>query len=104
MRKTTQHTYRAEITGGIWWPMGAKAATIATFTAKSDKEAMASVDTHAGDFSSVDDFRLERVSGWRVNSKSGAARRYVEEHKVVKDWSSEETEFQFSDCMYPAED
>ena len=56
-----QKRYHLEITGGIWMPYGAKAATTRDFTAGSDKDALARVDSEAGDFSSVDDFRLTRI-------------------------------------------
>ena len=95
--------YRLELTGGIWWPMGAKCATTASYQAGTDAEAIESVDFHAGDFSSVDDFQLERVDRRECKDVEGWS-HFAPHPVIVRPWASEDGEFQFQDAMYPSED
>ena len=96
--------YHAQITGGIWWPFGARAATERSYTADNDADAIeAAFGSEAGDFSSVDDVRVTRLdpqpSGHCVTCGSFSPIRVT-----VKDWDTEDAEYQYNDAMYPSED
>lgn len=45
--------------------------------------------THSGDFQSIEDFRVD------ISTRNGV--------DFVSEWANEESEFIFSDCMYPVE-
>jgi len=47
------------------------------------------LDTHAGDFAEITDFSANIADG---------------DSDVILEWSDEESELTYSDCMFPAED
>jgi hypothetical protein len=86
-----------DVIGTIWMPAVTAASSISL--SSYDVENMRNPDdgkiarndieqwlyTHTGDFQSIEDFRAEIGN-------------------AVYGWKSEESEFTFSDCMYPSED
>ena len=99
---------RIKVLGRIWWPYGAVAAIqrelstydlenltsgqrgqLATGDPRDRDDVEAWVHTHCGDFSQVIDFRADFHLG---------------DEQVVHDWSREESECEFTDCMYPMEE
>lgn len=90
-------TYRVQLVGEMWWPMGVPAATERTFQAEDDEDAIAKVDFEAGDFSTLLGFRLS-TPGCRHDQ------REIEDWSTLSDQhSAEEIEMLFFDCMYPSE-
>ena len=95
----TQH-YLAEITGGIWWPMGAKCATTRSYTAEDDAEAIErAFGIEAGDFSSVDDVRVVRLDP-QPGSHCATCGSTRPIRVTVKEWDTEEAEMQYADAMF----
>jgi len=83
--------YTARITGEIWWPMGAKAATDRTYFADDDEHAVDKVlMSESGDFSAVDDFEVVRL---------GTASCGHSEWETIKAFETEDGEFQYMDCF-----
>jgi hypothetical protein len=99
MRYTVRKSI-VQIVGYLWMPQ-CKAATeqsvssydIENMTDDDGNVTRDSVEqwvmTHSGDFSSVIDFRADLEVGDKT---------------IVIDWEKEESECDFADCMYPAED
>jgi len=93
-------TSRIEVIGHIWMP--AVVAAMNYTPSRYDVENMRDddgritrdgvqrwLDTHAGDFQSVDDFRADIADG---------------DDDIVIEWADPESEFTYSDCMFPAEE
>ena len=84
-----RRSFKIRVIGEIWWPMGATCATDLTeWTETPPDDWQTWIDTHADDFSRVIDFQVE----------TGECRH---DWRVVRSWSSEESEVIYWDCMDP---
>ena len=84
-----RQSFKIRVIGKIWWPMGATCATDLTeWTETPPDDWQTWIDTHASDFSEVIDFQVE----------TGECRH---DWRVVRPWSSEESEMIYWDCMDP---
>lgn len=87
-----------QVIGQIWWPIGATCAQeyqlsgydIENIGDINDRDSVEDwLSCHSGDFSQILDFRADFT---------------IDGADVVHEWKSEDSEFTFSDCMFPSED
>lgn len=110
-------TGHIDVIGPIWWPTGSMAATTYNVSdsdvanmrgedGKITRDSVASwLDCHAGDFQCVTDFAAEIRDPDRAPERIREAERQTDTyHSLVFDWTDDESELTFNDCMFPPED